>query len=145
MIVTARLAETLAYEILGTEWEEACLGKSLNPSSASADDLLGRFHSDLWDADGSRVLPLDEELIENLEARTSPYQDARAFVTEVTEVARLTRSERRVVYAIVDGAPIPDGKRYTNILALRLNLTPESARKTWSRAKAKLRETWVAE
>lgn len=149
-MIDLRVAEVLAYEIHGTAWEAACLRKGLDPSEATADDVLGPMSMRMTHSGGKPVLPYDDarlaEVLADLEAPDPVVnQDPRAFVTEVTEVAGLTRQERRVVSAIVDGSPIPDGKQYTGPLARRLNSTPEAVKKAWSRAKRKLRDNWAAQ
>lgn len=149
-MTTPRVAEVLAYEILGTRWEYECLKRGLNPSVATADDLLGHMSLRMTYDGGKLILPLeDERLIEALEELEAEpvivVQDPKAFVAEVTEVAGLTKTERRVVYAIVDGSPIPDGKQYTGPLARRLNMTQAAIWMAWSRAKKKLRDNWAAE
>jgi len=149
-MINLRVAWVLAHEIHGTDWEAACLKKGLDPSSATADDVLGRMRDDMWDAAGKRVLAYDDdqyaEILEELEAEpVTATQDPKAFVAEVTEIAGLTKLERRVVGAIVDGSPIPDGKNYTEPLARRLNTTPNTLRVTWTKVKKKLRDNWAAE
>jgi hypothetical protein len=146
-MINLRAAWVLAHEIHGTPWEKVCLKKGLNPSSASADDVLGRMRDDMWDASGKRVLTYgDDHVFDELEAEpVTPVDDPRKFMAEVTEVAGLTKQERRVVSAIVDGSPIPDGKDYTGPLARRLNTTPNALRVAWNSAKRKLRDNWSAE
>ena len=149
-MINLRVAWVLAHEIHGTEWETACLKKGLDPSSATADDVLGPMSTRITHGGGKQVLPFDDdrlaEVLEELEAdEPIPSHDPRAFVTEVTEIAGLTKTEKRVVNAIVDGSPIPDGKQYTAPLAKRLSMTPGAAQRAWSRAKKKLRDNWVAE
>jgi hypothetical protein len=148
-MINLRLAWAQAHEIHGTPWEAMCLTKGLDPSSATADDVLGPVsRTGLWDATGNRVLEYRDEtdIIETLvEPEVVVYDDPRKFVEEVTEIAGLTRGESRLVYAIVDGAPIPDGKDYTAPLAKRFRTTPAAIRKRWSNAKRKLRDTWAAE
>jgi len=146
-MINLRVAWVLAHEIHGTPWEGACLKKGLDPSSATADDILGRMRDDMWDASGKRVLTYgDDHVFDELEAEpVTPVDDSREFVTEVTEIAGLTKQERRVVSAIVDGSPIPDGKNYTGPLARHLNTTPKGVRNAWERAKRKLRDNWSAE
>lgn len=149
-MINLRVAEVLAHEIHGTAWEAACLGKGLDPSSATADDVLGPMNVRLTYGGGKQVLPYDDDrlagVLEELEAEpVVPDLGPKAFVAEVTEVAGLTRQERRVVGAIVDGSPIPDGKRYTEILALRLKISTNAVRLNWSRAKRKLRDNWAAQ
>lgn len=151
-MINLRVAEVLAHEIHGTAWEAACLTKGLDPSTAIADDILGPMPTRMTFDGGKPVLPYDDDrLSEALADVEAPepvgpaIQDPKAFVTEVTEIASLTRQERRVVSAIVDGSPIPDGKRYTSTLALRLRMTEKAVREAWRRAKRKLRENWVAE
>jgi len=146
-MINLRVAWVLAHEIHGTPWEAVCLKKGLDPSSATADDVLGRMRDDMWDAAGKRVLTYgDDHVFDELEAEpVTPIDDSREFMAEVTEVAGLTKQERRVVLAIVDGSPIPDGKNYTGPLAKRLGTTQGAAQRTWSRAKRKLRDNWSAE
>jgi hypothetical protein len=149
-MINLRVAEVLAYEIHGTAWEAACLRKGLNPSEATADDVLGPMSMRMTYDGGKPVLPYDDdrlaEMLADLEAPDPVLnQDPRAFVAEVTEVAGLTNQERRVVSAIVDGSPIPDGKNYTGPLARRLNTTPKAVRNAWERAKSKLRDNWAAQ
>jgi len=149
-MINLRVAEVLAHEIHGTAWEAACLAKGLDPSAATADDVIGKMQADMWDAGGKRVLPYDDdqyaEILAELEAdEPAPDLDPKAFVMEVTEVAGLTKTEKRVVGAIVDGSPIPDGKQYTGPLAKRLNMTTDAVKKAWSRAKKKLRDNWASE
>lgn len=149
-MINLRVAWVLAHEIHGTDWEAACLKKGLDPSSATADDVLGPMSTRLTYGGGKPVLPFDDdrlaEALEEMEAdEPTPDHDPRAFVTEVTEIAGLTKTEKRVVGAIVDGSPIPDGKQYTGPLAKRLNMTPGAAQRAWSRAKKKLRDNWAAE
>lgn len=147
-MIHLRLAWILAYEILGTRWEAVCLTKGLDPSSATADDVLGPMRDDIWDGSGKRVLYLDDdrlgEVLDEMEAPATT-QDPKAFVVEITQIAGLTRQETRVVRAIVNGSPIPDGKNYTEPLARQLNTTPKGVRNAWSRAKQKLRDNWAAE
>lgn len=147
-MINLRVAEVLAHEIHGTEWEATCLRKGLDPSSATADDVLGPLSMRMTYGGGKPVLPYDDErlaeALEELEAEPV-VPDPRAFVAEVTEIAGLARQERRVVGAIVDGSPIPDGKRYTDTLALRLKMTEKAVREAWRRAKKKLRDNWAAE
>ena len=149
-MINLRVAEVLAHEINGTAWEAACLAKHLDPSSATADDLLGPVTTRMTYGGGKPVLPYDDarlaEALDELEADdVVPGQDPKTFVTEVTEIAGLTKQERRVVYAIVDGSPIPDGKNYTAPLAKRLNTTPKAVRNAWEKARKKLRDNWAAE
>ena len=148
-MINLRVAEVLAHEIHGTAWEAACLRKGLDPSEATADDVLGPMSTRLTYDGGKPVLPYDDdrlaEMLADLEAPAQVDQDLKTFMSEVTEVAGLTRQERRVVSAIVDGSPIPDGKQYTGPLARRLNSTPDAVKKAWSRAKKKLRDNWAAQ
>ena len=149
-MITLRLAQVLAYEILGTRWESECLKRGLNPSEAAADDLFGPMSLRMTHGGGKLVLPLDDdrvsEALDELESEPATVtQDSRAFVKEVAQISGLTRAESSVVYAIVDGSPIPDGKQYTGPLARRLNKTPAAIWMSWSRAKKKLRDTWAAE
>jgi hypothetical protein len=148
-MIHLRLAWVLAHEIHGTPWEEVCLTKGLDPSSATADDVLGPMSTRMTHDGGKPVLPVDDErvtsIVDEMEAEPVVDVDPRQFVREVTEIAGLTRQERRVVSAIVDGSPIPDGKQYTGPLARRLGSTPDAVKKTWSRAKRKLRDNWSAE
>lgn len=149
-MINVRVAEVLAREIHGTRWEAACLSKGLDPSAATADDVLGPMSLRMTYGGGKQVLPYDDErlaaMLEELEAdEPVPDQDPRAFVKEITEIAGLTKTEKRVVGAIVDGSPIPDGKQYTGPLARRLNMTTDAVKKAWSRAKKKLRDNWAAE
>lgn len=149
-MINLRVAEVLAHEINGTAWEAACLAKELDPAGATADDVLGPMSLRMTYGGGKQVLPYDDErvalLLEELEAdEPAPNQDPKAFVTEITEIAGLTKTEKRVVAAIVDGSPIPDGKQYTGPLTRRLNMTTDSVKKAWSRAKRKLRDNWAAQ
>jgi DNA-binding CsgD family transcriptional regulator len=149
-MINQRVAEVLAYEIHGTAWEAACLKKGLDPSSATADDVLGPMSVRLTYGGGKPVLPYDDErlaeVLEELEAEpVVPDLDPKAFVAEVTEIAGLTKTERRVVGAIVDGSPIPDGKQYAGILGKRLNMGVALVWKHWSNAKRKLRDNWAAQ
>lgn len=149
-MINLRVAEVLAHEIHGTAWESACLNKGLDPAGATADEVIGKMTGDMWDANGKRVLPYDDEqyaeILEELEAEpVALFQDPKTFVREVTEVAGLTKQEARVVGAIVDGSPIPDGKNYTGPLARRLNTTPKAVRNAWEKARKKLRDNWAAE
>lgn len=149
-MINLRLAEILAHEIHGTGWEAACLGKGLNPSIATADDVLGPMRGDMWDAGGKRVLGYDDDIFRDLldELEAEPVllaQDPKAFVNEVAEITGLTKTEKRVVYAIVDGSPIPDGKDYTGPLAKRLSMNGTLLRKHWSNAKKKIRDNWAAQ
>lgn len=148
-MINLRVAWALAHEIHGTPWETECLGKGLDPSSATADDVLGPMNVRMTYGGGKQVLPYDDdrlaETLEELEADEPVTDDPRRFVTEVTEVAGLTKTEKRVVSAIVDGSPIPDGKDYTGPLSKRLNMSGTLLRKHWSNAKKKLRDNWAAE
>lgn len=149
-MINLRLAWALAHEIHGTPWEVVCLAKGLDPSAATADDVLGPMSTRITHNGGKPVLPLDDdrvsELLAELEAEPETVsQNPRAFVTEVTEIAGLTKTEKRVVSAIVDGSPIPDGKQYAGTLAKRLNMGTALVWKHWSNAKRKLRDTWAAE
>jgi hypothetical protein len=149
-MIDLRVAEVLAYEIHGTAWEAACLRKGLNPSEATADDVLGPMSMRMTYNGGKPVLPYDDdrlaEMLADLEALDPVVdQDPRAFVAEVTEIAGLTKQERRVVSAIVDGSPIPDGKNYTGPLARRLNTTATAVTTAWAKAKRKLRDNWAAQ
>jgi hypothetical protein len=150
-VINLRVAWVLAHEIHGTDWEAACLGKGLDPSSATADDVLGPMSVRLTYGGGKSVLPFEDdrvaEILEGLEAddQVRQIEDPRVFVTEVTDIAGLTKTEKRVVGAIVDGSPIPDGKQYTGPLARRLSMTTGAVQRAWSRAKKKLRDNWVAE
>lgn len=149
-MINLRVAWVLAHEIHGTDWEAACLNKGLDPSSATADDVLGPMPVRMTYSGGKPVLPYDDDRVadalEELEAdEPAPDLDPKAFVTEVTEIAGLTKTEKRVVAAIVDGSPIPDGKQYTGPLARRLNMTTGAVQRAWSRAKKKLRDNWAAE
>lgn len=149
-MITLRVAEVLAYEILGTRWEAACLGKGLDPSAATADDILGPMSTRMTYGGGKPVLPYDDDrladALEDLEAdEPTPDTDPATFVAEVTEIAGLTKTERRVVGAIVDGSPIPDGKQYAGILGKRLGMGNALVWKHWSNAKKKLRDNWVAD
>lgn len=149
-MINLRVAEVLAHEIHGTAWEATCLAKGLDPAGATADDVLGMMSIRMTYGGGKPVLPYDDdrlaEALEELEADgVVPDQDPRAFVTEVTEIAGLTKTEKRVVGAIVDGSPIPDGKDYTGPLSRRLNMSGTLLRKHWSNAKKKLRDNWAAE
>lgn len=147
-MINLRVAWSLAHEIHGTAWEAACLTKGLDPSSASADDVIGPMPTRMTHGGGNPILPYDDdrltEILDEMEAKDQPL-DSKAFMAEVADVAGLTRAEKRVVGAIVDGSPIPDGKQYTRTLALRLRATPDAVRKTWSRAKQKLRDNWAAQ
>lgn len=147
-MITQRVAEVLAYEIHGTAWERHCQARGLNPAMATADDLLGPCIEGSGRMGGKVVLPFDDdrmqEFLVDLEEATPVYhQDPKAFVTEVTEIAGLTKTEARVVRAIVDGSPIPDGKAYTALLSRRLSTTAQAVQRAWSRAKTKLRENWA--
>jgi hypothetical protein len=147
-MLTQRVAAVLAYEIHGTGFEAACLARGLNPGCATADDLLGPMMDGPGKLGGKVILPFDDDrmqqLLIDLEAPTTPYyEDPKTFVAEVTEIASLTKTESRVVRAIVDGSPIPDGKAYTAPLARRLNTTTAAVQKAWSRAKTKLRLNWA--
>jgi hypothetical protein len=146
-VINLRVAEVLAYEIHGTAWEAACLKKGLDPSEATADDVLGRMRDDMWDAAGKRVLTFgDDHIFDDLEAEpVVAIDDPREFMSEVTEVAGLTKQERRVVSAIVDGSPIPDGKQYAVVLSRRLGMGTALVWKHWSNAKKKLRDNWAAQ
>lgn len=146
-MINLRLAWVLAHEIHGTRWEAECLRKGLNPSIATADQVLGRMHGDMWDAAGKRVLTYgDTDFFDDLEAEPAvTIEDAREFMGQVTEIAGLTKTQKRVVSAIVDGSPIPDGKQYAGTLAKRLNMGTALVWKHWSNAKRKLRDTWAAE
>lgn len=148
-MINLRVAWILAHEIHGTPWESECLRKNLDPASATADDVLGPMNVRMTYGGGKQVLPYDDDLLadvlEELEAEEPITIDPRRFVAEVTEIACLTKAEKRVVSAIVDGSPIPDGKQYTGPLAKRLNTTTGAVQRTWSRAKKKLRDTWAAE
>jgi hypothetical protein len=150
-MITLRVAEVLAHEVNGTAWEAACLRKGKDPLDATADDILGPMATRMTYDGGKPVLPYDDDrLADALADLEAPepvtfVQEPKAFVTEVTEIAGLTRQEKRVVAAIVDGSPIPDGKRYTEVLALRLKMTTNAVRLNWSRAKKKLRDNWAAE
>lgn len=149
-MINLRVAEVLAHEIHGTAWEAACLSKGLDPAGATADDVLGPMSTRLTYGGGRPVLPYDDdrlaEALAEMEAdEVMPDQDPKAFVAEVTEIAGLTKTEKRVVSAIVDGAPIPDGKQYAGVLAKRLNMGVALVWKHWSNAKKKLRDKWAAE
>jgi hypothetical protein len=149
-MINLRVAWVLAHEIRGTGWEAACLNKGLDPASATADDVLGPMSMRMTYGGGKPVLPYDDDRLasslEDLEAEEIKVaEDPKAFVAEITEIAGLTKTEKRVVGAIVDGSPIPDGKQYTGPLAKRLSMTPGAAQRTWSRAKKKLRDNWAAE
>lgn len=149
-MINLRVAEVLAHEIRGTAWEAACLANGFDPAAATADDILGPMTLRMTYGGGKAVLPFDDErlalVLEEMEAEESvPDQDPKAFVAEVTEVAGLTKTEKRVVGAIVDGSPIPDGKDYTGPLSKRLNMSGALLRKHWSNAKKKLRDNWAAE
>lgn len=149
-MISLRLAWILAHEIHGTGWEGACLTKGLDPSSATADDVLGPFSVRMTYGGGKPVLPYDDarvaEALDELEAdEITTIEDPKAFMDVVSEIAGLTKQERRVTLAIVDGSPIPDGKNYTGPLARRLNTTPKAIRNAWIKAKAKLRQNWAAE
>lgn len=149
-MINLRTAWVLAHEIHGTGWEAACLGKGLDPSSAAADDVLGPMSIRMTYGGGKPVLPYDDdrlaEVLEELEQdEPIPNTDPKAFVAEVTEIAGLTKTEKRVVGAIVDGSPIPDGKDYTGPLSRRLSMSGTLLRKHWSNAKKKLRDNWAAE
>jgi hypothetical protein len=145
-MINLRLSWVLAHEIHGTKWEDACLARGLNPSSATADDVLGPMSTRMTYGGGKQVLPLDDDLVADLEAEDQPVvQDPRKFMDEVAQIAGLTKTERRVTLAIVDGSPIPDGKQYTGPLSKRLNMGAALVHKHWSNAKKKLRDNWVAE
>lgn len=149
-MINLRVAWALAHEIQGTAWEAICLKKGLDPSSATADDVIGPMPTRMTYGGGKPVLPYDDErlaeALEDLEAEDQAYhQDPKAFVSEVADVAGLTKTERRVVGAIVDGSPLPDGKQYAGILGKRLNMGVALVWKHWSNAKKKLRDNWVAE
>jgi DNA-binding CsgD family transcriptional regulator len=149
-MINLRVAWVLAHEIHGTAWEALCLSKGLDPSSATADDVLGPMSTRITHSGGKPVLPLDDDRVSDLlaELEAEPeivHQGSRAFMAEVTQIAGLTKQESRVALAIVDGSPIPDGKDYTKPLAKRLNTTPKGIRNAWERAKKKLRDTWAAE
>jgi hypothetical protein len=144
-VITQRIAHVLGLEINGTAWETVCLAKGLDPASATAEDILGPFPTRMTHDGGKRVLWYDAELLADLvEVEPSPRADAKQFVREVAEIARLTRLESRLVHAIVDGSPIPDGKNYTGPLARRFRTSTDAIKKTWSRAKKKLRDNWAA-
>jgi hypothetical protein len=149
-MINLRVAWVLAHEIHGTAWEAECLRKGLDPSSATADDVLGPMSTRITHSGGKPVLPLDDDRVSDLlaELEAEPeitHQSSPAFVTEVTEIAGLTKTEKRVVSAIVDGSPIPDGKQYAGTLGKRLNMGTALVWKHWSNAKRKLRDTWAAE
>lgn len=149
-MITLRVAQVLAYEVNGTAWEAACLRKGKDPLDATADDILGYMPERMERMGGKLMLPFDDERMapeieEMEEAPTVFYQDPKAFVAEVTEIAGLTKTEKRVVGAIVDGSPIPDGKDYTGPLSKRLGMSGPLLRKHWSNAKKKLRDNWAAE
>jgi len=148
-MINLRVAEVLAHEIHGTAWEAACLRKGLDPSEATADDVLGPMSTRLTYDGGKPVLPYDDdrlaEMLADLEAPAQVDQDLKTFMSEVTEVAGLTRQERRVVSAIVDGSPIPDGKQYAVVLGKRLGMGTALVWKHWSNAKKKLRDNWAAQ
>lgn len=149
-MINLRVAWALAHEIHGTEWEALALKKGLDPSSATADEMIGPMPTRMTYGGGTPVLPYDDdrlsEALEDLESENQVHhQDSRAFLAEVAEIASLTKQEKRVTFAIVDGSPIPDGKNYTGPLAKRLNTTPKAVRNAWEKAKKKLRDNWVAE
>lgn len=150
-MITLRVAEVLAHEINGTAWEAACLRKGKDPLDATADDILGPMSVRMTYGGGKPVLPFDDDrLADTLAELEAPepevfIQEPKAFVAEVTEIAGLSRQEKRVVSAIVDGSPIPDGKKYAGILATRLKMSENAVRLNWSRAKKKLRDNWAAE
>lgn len=146
-MITQRIAHLLGLEINGTAWERVCLDKGLDPASATAEDILGPFPVRMTHDGGQRILAYDTELlaeIAELEPAPTSRQNAKAFVREVAEIAELTRLESRLVHAIVDGSPIPDGKNYTGPLARRFRTSTDAIKKTWSRAKKKLRDNWAA-
>lgn len=149
-MITVRIAHILGLEINGTPWERACLAKGKDPLDATADDIIGPMRGDMWDAAGKRVLSFDDEaymeVMEELipEDATSYHMDPVDFTREVADIATLTKQEAKIVGAIVDGSPIPDGKNYTGPLTQRLRTTPAAIWKAWSRAKTKLKNEWVA-
>lgn len=149
-MIHLRMALVLAYEIHGTGWESECLRLDLDPSSATADDVLGPMPTRMTYGGGKPIMPYDDErlteMLEELEAEPVLLaQDPKTFVNEVAEIVGLTKTEKRVVYAIVDGSPIPDGKDYTGPLSKRLNMNGTLLRKHWSNAKKKLRDNWAAQ
>lgn len=150
-MITLRVAEVLAHEVHGTAWEAACLRKGKDPLDATADDVLGPMPTRMTYDGGKPVLPYDDDrLADALAELEAPepetfHQEPKAFVAEVTEIAGLTKTEKKVVGAIVDGSPIPDGKDYTGPLSRRLGMSGTLLRKHWSNAKKKLRDNWVAE
>lgn len=149
-MITLRIAQILGFEIHGTPWERACLAEGLNPSTATADDLLGPMPVRMTHDGGKQVLSFDDEAyIEALEELIPEeaalyHMDPVDFTREVTEIAGLTRQESKIVGAIVDGSPVPDGKNYSQPLAIRLRTTPLAVRDAWRRAKTKLKNEWVA-
>lgn len=150
-MINLRVAEVLAHEVNGTAWEAACLRKGLDPLDATADDILGPMSVRMTYGGGKPVLPFDDDrLADALAELEAPepgvfHQEPKAFVAEVTEIAGLTKTEKRVVGAIVDGSPIPDGKQYAGVLAKRLGMGSALVWKHWSNAKKKLRDNWAAE
>lgn len=133
-----------AWAVHGTAWEAECLERGLDPSQATADQVLGYMSVRMWDSDGKQVHTLSDPSMRDQETSEDRPQDLREFVSEVSEIAGLSRQERRVVSAIIDGSPIPDGKRYATVLARRFRTTPAAIRQAWGRAKSKIKENWAA-
>lgn len=136
-------AERLAWAVLGTAWESRCLATGLDPFQASADDILGPMSTRIRDNQSTRVLHLGD-VPEGAEQLQDKPESTREFMAMVALVAGLTRQERRVTQAIVEGSPIPDGKNYSEPIAKRLRTTPTAIRNAWARAKKKLQESWTA-